>query len=233
MGKEDGFDGFTKETFKFLKELERNNNKEWFKEHRGVFDEYVLEPSQEFVVAMGERLKTISPKVVAIPKTDKSIFRIYRDTRFAADKTPYKTHVGILFWEGTRKKLENSGYYLQLNKSSIFMGAGMYWFPKDLLKPFRDSVVDSKRGAELDKTIKRIKGSGPYDIGGRHYKRVPAGYDADSRNSELLLHNGLYAYHECPLPREIYSPGFVDYCFNIFRDMSPLHSWLLNLGAVK
>lgn len=229
----DGFDGFTTETFKFLKELEQNNNKEWFQEQRDVFDEHVLEPAQAFVVQMGERLRAISPKVVAIPKTDKSIFRIYRDTRFAADKAPYKTHVGILFWEGKGKKLENTGYYLQLNKSSIFMGAGMYCFPKDLLKPFRDSVVDPGRGAELDKAIERIKRSGPYDIGGEHYKRVPAGYDVDSRNSGLLLHNGLYAYYERPLPREIYSSDFVDYCFKIFRDMSPLHFWLLNLSAVK
>ncbi len=233
MDKEDGFNGFTKEMFKFLNDLERNNSKEWFQEHRDVFEEYVIEPAQDFVVEMGERLKALSPKVTAIPKTDKSIFRIYRDTRFSRDKTPYKTHIGILFWEGTRKKLENSGYYLQLNKSSIFIGAGMYCFPKDLLKPYRDSVVDSKRGGELGAIIKRIHGNGSYNIGGEHYKRMPAGYDPDSRNSRLLLHNGLYAYYQCPLPDEIYSSDFVDYCFKIFRDISPLHSWLLNLGATK
>lgn len=229
MTSERKFGGFTKEAFGFLKELELNNTRQWFEEHRSVFDEHVLEPAQEFVVEMGERLKTISPRISAIPRIDKSIFRLYRDTRFSEDKTPYKTHVGILFWGGARKKLENSNYYLQLNKSSIFVGTGEYRFPSDLLRPYRDSVVHMKRGAELKRILKRITENPSYKIGGQHYKRVPAGYDPGHPRAELLLHNGLYAYRESPLPEEIYSSGFVDYCFEIFRDMSPLHKWLSDL----
>lgn len=178
---------------------------------------------------MGERLRAISPGIVAIPKTDKSIFRIYRDTRFAADKTPYKTHIGILFWEGGRKKLENSGYYLQLNKSSIFMGAGMHCFPRDMIKSYRDSVTNDKRGGQLSRAVASITGNNSYKVGGRHYKRVPAGYDTRHPRADLLRHNGLYAYRESPIPEEIYSPDFIDYCFDVFRDMSPIHFWLLNL----
>ncbi len=229
MTSERKFGGFTKDTFGFLKELELNNTRQWFEEHRSVFDEHVFGPAQEFVVEMGERLKTISPRISAIPRIDKSIFRLYRDTRFSEDKTPYKTHVGILFWEGTRKKLENSNYYVQLNKSSIFVGAGEYRFPSDLLKTYRDSVVHMKRGAELNRILKRITENPSYKIGGQHYKRIPAGYDPGHPRAELLLHNGLYAYCETPLPEEIYSSGFVDYCFEILRDMSPLHKWLSDL----
>ena len=223
------FPGFSKETFEFLSDLERNNSREWFQERRDLYDEYVLDPSQRFVVDMGERLKTISPKVVANPKIDKSIFRIYRDTRFSADKTPYKTHVGIFFWEGGRKKLGNSGYYLQLNKSSIFIGGGIYGLPKDMLKTFRDSVVDGKKGRELQKILEEIQDNKSYKVGGEHYKRLPSGYDPEHPNARLLLHNGLYAYTESALPDEIYSSGFVDYCFGIFRDLSPLHEWLVKI----
>jgi uncharacterized protein (TIGR02453 family) len=229
MTTERKFGGFTKETFEFLMELELNNNREWFEEHRSTFEEHVLEPAQEFVVEMGERLRTVSPKIVAIPKTDKSIFRLYRDTRFSEDKTPYKTHVGILFWDGPRKKLENSNYYVQLNKSSLFVGAGGYRFPPDLLRPYRDSVVHEKRGAELRRILKRITGNPAYKIGGQHYKRVPGGYSPDHPNVGLLLHNGLYAYCESPLPEEVYSPDFVGYCFKILKDMSPLYKWLSGL----
>lgn len=229
MTSERKFGGFTKETFGFLKELELNNTREWFEEHRCVFDDHVLGPAQDFVVEMGDRLKTISPRISAIPQTDKSIFRLYRDTRFSKDKTPYKTHIGILFWEGPGKKLENSGYYLQLNKSSIFLGAGMYCFPQQKLRPFRDSVVDGRKGKGLGKIIKAIAANPSYRIGGQHYKRVPAGYDPGHPKADLLLHNGLYAYYESSLPGEIYSSRFVDYCFGIFRDMSPLHKWLRDL----
>ncbi|MEE8298440.1 MAG: TIGR02453 family protein, partial [Thermodesulfobacteriota bacterium] len=105
MNKKQGFHGFTKATFKFFKDLEKSNTKKWFEENRKIYEKNVLEPAQEFVMEMGERLKSISPKIVAIPKTDKSIFRIYRDMRFSKDKTPYKTHLGIFFWEGPKKKL--------------------------------------------------------------------------------------------------------------------------------
>ncbi len=224
------FSGFSKETFKFLSDLERNNSREWFQERRDQFDEYVLDPSQRFVVDMGERLKTITPGVVADPRTDKSIFRIYRDTRFSADKAPYKTHIGIFFWEGSRKKLGNSGFYLQLNKSSLFMGAGIYNLPRDMFKTFRDSVVDGKKGRELQKILDGIQKNKLYKIGGEHYKRVPPGYNPSHPNAAFLLHNGLYAYTENSLPDEISSSGFVDYCFDIFRDLSPLHVWLVKIA---
>lgn len=225
------FGGFTKDTFKFLKNLEKNNTKEWFAEHREAYDEQVFQPSLSFISGMGERLRSIAPNIVAIPKTDKSIFRIYKDVRFSKDKTPYKTHVGIFFWDGKRKKLENPGFYLQLNKNSIFIAGGLYIFPKDLLKPYRDSVVDPKRGKELRSIIKKITKNPSYKVGDAHYKRVPRGYDPEHPNAELLLYNGIHAYSESPVPKEIYTSDFIDYCYKIFKDFSPLHSWLLGLNT--
>jgi uncharacterized protein (TIGR02453 family) len=232
MDKDSRFEGFPKETFDFLRDLELNNNRSWFESNRGVYEDRVLRPAQEFVVEMGDRLKTISPRVSAIPLVDKSIFRLYRDTRFSKDKTPYKTHIGLLFWQGPRKKLENPNYYVQLNKSSIFVGAGEYRFPADLLRPYRDSVVHRKRGTELRKILDRITANPSYKIGGRHYKRVPRGYDPDHPNAELLLHNGLYAYYEVALPDEAYSSRFVDYCFGILKEMSPLQGWLARVNNI-
>ena len=226
MAEADEFSGFSKDTFKFLKGLEKNNKKEWFEEHRETFEEEVLQPSLSFIAAMGEKLSSIAPGIVAIPKTDKSIFRIYKDVRFSKDKTPYKTHVGIFFWEGKRKKLENPGFYLQLNKGSIYVAGGLYIFPKDLLKPYRDAVVDPKKGKELRSIIKKITKNGRYKIGDTHYKKVPRGYDPDHPNAELLLYNGIHAFCELPLPKEIYSSDFLDYCYGIFKDYSPLHAWV-------
>ncbi len=232
MSGDNKFGGFSQETFKFIADLEMNNNKEWFEENRSVFEDRVLGPAQDFVVEMGERLKTLSPKIVADPRTDKSIFRLHRDTRFSKDKAPYKTHVGILFWEGRGKKLENSGYYLQLNKSSIFLGAGFYIFPNRTLKAFRDALSDARMGRELAGIIKGITGNTPCLLGGKHYKRIPRGFAPGRADPELLLHNGLYAYRECPPPREVYSSRFLDYCFDIFSVMSPLHKWLTRVNPI-
>ncbi len=226
MVETDEFGGFSKDTFKFLKDLENNNKKEWFEEHRETYEEKVLQPSLSFIVEMGERLSSIAPDIVAIPKTDKSIFRIYKDIRFSKDKTPYKTHIGIFFWEGKRKKLENPGFYLQLNKNSIFVAGGLYIFPKDLLKSYRDAVVDPKKGSELRRIIKKITRNGLYKVGDTHYKKVPRGYDPKHPNAELLLYNGIHAFCEVPLPKVIYSSDFREYCYKIFKDYSPLHAWV-------
>ena len=205
---------------------EKINTKKWFEENRKIYEKNVLEPAQEFVMEMGERLKSISPKIVAIPKTDKSIFRIYRDMRFSKDKTPYKTHLGIFFWEGPRKKLGNPGYYLQLDKSSILIAGGLYSLPNDIVKTYRDAISDSKKGKEIAKILKKITKNPSYQLGGMHYKRVPRGYDSENPNVDLLLHNGLYIYYEGPIPKEVYSRDFLDYSYGIFKDMLSLHNWL-------
>ena len=221
-----GFKRFSDKTFQFFKDLENNNTREWFEDNRSVFEEHVMNPAQEFVMEMGERLKSLCPKIVAIPKTDKSIFRIYRDVRFSKDKTPYKTHLGIFLWEGPRKKLGNPGFYLQLDKSQILIACGLYQLPSELVKPYRDAVSDFKKGSEVAKILKKITKNSSYKLGGSHYKRVPRGYDPENPNAELLLHNGLYLYHEGAVPKEVYSSDFLDYALGVFKDIMPLHKWI-------
>jgi len=91
------FQGFSKDSIKFYEDLTNNNSKEWFADHKSDYEEFVMKPARSFVIDLGERLQAISPEIQAIPKTDKSIFRIYRDIRFTPDKRPFKTHLGILF----------------------------------------------------------------------------------------------------------------------------------------
>lgn len=226
MVKDFGFRGFSKTTFKFFNDLENNNTREWFEDNRTVFEENVMNPAQEYVMAMGELLNPMCSKIVANPKVDKSIFRIYRDVRFSKDKTPYKTHLGIFLWEGPRKKLGNPGFYMQLDKSKILIAGGLYQLPTELVKPYRDAVSDKKKGSEIAKRIKKILKNSDYRLGGKHYKRIPRGYNPESSNADLLLHNGLYVYYEGPIPKEAYSSDFLNFSLNIFRDILPLHVWI-------
>ena len=221
------FSGFPKAAFKFFKDLENNNTREWFEENRGVFEKSVMGPAQDFVMEMGEKLKSVRPKIVAIPKVDKSIFRIYRDVRFSKDKTPYKTHLGIFLWEGPRKKLGNPGFYLQFDKSTFLVAGGLHSLPDDLLKSYRDAVSDPRKGNEIRKILNKLAKNSNYKLGGSHYKRVPRDYDPDNPNADLLLHNGLYVYSERSIPKETYKRDFLDYSYNIFKEMFPLHEWLV------
>ncbi len=225
------FRGFPKECVDFYTELTQNNSKTWFDTHKNDFEKYVLGPARDFVAEMGRSLAKISPKINADPRVNRSIFRPYRDIRFSKDKTPYKTHLGIFFWEGSRAKMECSGYYFHLEPPTLFLAAGIHCFSPLLLGTYRDSVVDPKHGSELLKAIKQISKHKGYSVGGTHYKKTPRGYDASNENAALLLHNGLYAWTEEKIPSEFYSAQILDYCIDRFKKMSPLHKWLVDMTA--
>jgi uncharacterized protein (TIGR02453 family) len=228
MMKTGEFRGFFPETLRFYEELRENNDKHWFESHRNDYDKFVIEPAKAFITSMGNRLRELSPDINAIPKVDGSIFRIYRDVRFSPDKSPFKTHLGIYFWEGNRKKMECSGYYLQIEPSTIWYGGGMYQIPDDMLSFYRDNAVDEKYGLELTKAVRKVTENG-YVIGGSHYKRTPRGYNASHMNAGFLLHKGLWAGVEEKVTTQFFTSEFVEYCFKRFKESAPLHKWLVGL----
>jgi uncharacterized protein (TIGR02453 family) len=225
-----GFSGFPRDGVVFFEELKKNNEKEWFDRHKDRFQTAVMSPARAFVSAMGERLRAISPGVVADPRVNKSIFRINRDTRFSLDKSPYKTHLGIFFWEGRRPKMECSGYYFHLEPPRLMLGAGIYMFPRQLIHPFRTAAVDPDHGDRLAEIVETLKKKSRYEIGGVHYKRMPPGYDQEHPNAPLLLHNGLYVGSETEIPEELFSERLLGYCMKVFTDLHPLHQWLVEFG---
>ena len=220
------FEGFSRETLKFFEELAQNNSKEWFESHRSDYDQYVLEPARGFVSAMGRKLQGLTPRINAIPKVNQSLFRINRDIRFSHDKRPYKTNLGIWFWEGTRKRMECSGLYFHLGEGKLMLGTGIYIFSRDLLKLYRDAVSDKKHARSLEAAANKISEKG-YEIRGKHYKRLPRGYDALHGQEEFLLFNGLTAVIEEDAPKDLYSSSIVEYAFSHYENMYPLHEWLI------
>ncbi len=226
MSTPSNFKGFPRESVRFYKNLRENNNTSWFHQHKEEFDALVMIPARDFVFEMGKRLARISPNIIADPRINKSIFRIYRDIRFSKDKTPYKTHLGIFFWEGHRPKMECPGYYFHLEPPNIMLAAGSYMFARPILEEYRQSVVHPKFGPTVIRAMRAVSKKGPYGFGREHYKRIPRGYDPGHKNAKLLLNNGLYAFIETRIPKELYSDAILDFCFEKFRDMSPIHKWL-------
>jgi len=233
VSNESSFRGFSKNTVDFFYKLKRNNNREWFDGNKEDFETQVMEPSRAFVMAMGKRLKSASPNIIAVPRVNKSLFKIHRDIRFSPDKSPYKTHLGIFFWEGNRPRMECSGFYFHLEPPKLILGVGIYAFPRLLLDHYRRSVVHPEHGKELSAILKKILQIEGNELGGKHYKRVPVGYDPSHPNAQLLLHNGLYVGQETGLPDELYSSRLLDYCWGKYRPLAPLHRWLVSMSYRK
>lgn len=230
MSSQNKFTGFTKKTISFLRGLEKNNSKEWFDQNRELYDEHVMLPASLFVKEMGERLKSLSSGIVADPRRDKSIFRLNRDVRFGANKTPYKTHIGIYFWEGKGKKLENPGCYFQMDKSKILFAVGMHIFPREMISLYRDAVIDPVLGQELGNIIKKVSKNNHYELGWVKYKKIPRGYDPEHVNSKYLLYGGIGYMFEEKIPESLFGPEFLDYSFDVFKEMSPIFKWVVKIN---
>jgi uncharacterized protein (TIGR02453 family) len=222
------FEGFFEETLYFFSTLKENNNKPWFDQNREIYDDYVIGPARSFVVAMGARLKEIAPNINADPRTNKSLFRINRDIRFSKDKSPYKTHMGLVFWDGDLPRMESSVFYFHLEPDRIMLGTGIYKFTRPQLEEYRNSVVNSRYGKELGKVYKELTGKG-YDFGGKNYKKTPRGFDGDHENADLLLYDGVHVGKDFNIPDEFYSKDFLEFCFKPFKEMLPIQKWLSEL----
>lgn len=224
------FSGFGAPTFAFLRGLSENNSKAWFDEHRADYDTHYIAPAKAFVSAFGETLKSISPDLQAVPKVNGSIFRINRDIRFSKDKTPYKDHLDMWFWEGERKGWDKPGYFFRLKADQLIIGTGMHKFDKGSLAAYREHVAQDDRGEALAAIVEDMRSAG-YHVGGLHYKRIPKGFDADHPRAELLRHNALFAELTTDVPAVAGGPEFVDWCYQHAQAMSPVHHWMRGLSA--
>jgi uncharacterized protein (TIGR02453 family) len=223
------FTGFNPEALRFLDGLRNNNNKEWFEEHREDYDNFVLTPARNFVVDMGSRLAEIAPGIIADPKVNRSIFRVNRDVRFSKDKRPYKTHLGIWFWEGTESRMDCPGFYFHLEPGNFLLAAGMHCFSKPSVNKFREMAVHPEMGEKLAKTVNVLEKLKDYQIGEKTLKKIPRGFDAKHPNADFLLYTGFVAFQEGVVPEEIFTDRIFDYTMKRFKDMLPIHQWLLEM----
>lgn len=222
------FAGFPPEGLRFLAAIARNNNREWFAKHKHEYEEFLLEPAMDFVVALHQKLRAWAPGVRADPRVNGSILRIYRDTRFSKDKTPYKTHFDMRFRQSAERG-QGPSFYLYMTPKVLGLAAGWYGMDKPVLARFRKAVDDSKRGAALARAVAKVRAAG-LRIYGEHYKRVPAGFDPGHPRADLLRHVGIYAGAEFPPPKEIHTATFPDWCDARLRRARPLQDWLLDFA---
>jgi uncharacterized protein (TIGR02453 family) len=164
--------------FTYLTDLDNNNDREWFAENRDRYDLYVRDAGLQFIRDFEPYLHEISPHFVADDRTvGGSLFRIYRDTRFSKDKTPYKTHLGIQFRHEAAKDVHAPGFYLHLDPAGSFAGAGI-WRPDGASAlAIREAIVD--RATEWVEATDDLDFAATYTLEGESLKRPPRGFDAE------------------------------------------------------
>ncbi|MEA2098632.1 MAG: DUF2461 domain-containing protein [Campylobacterota bacterium] len=216
------FKGFSKKTLPFLESIRKNNNKEWFETHRESYEKYILEPSRAFVEEFGEHLQALEPTIKFSPKINKSLFRIYRDTRrMGAIKVPLKHRIGVIFWQGSGSRMQTSSFYLHFSPDELFVAVGVRWFEKPMLDAYREYIKDEKRRVALDKLLKELDSKG-YKTIEKGYKRFPRGFKADMSSAELSLYKGMATYKV--LDPKLIENGdkLIDTLYRIYEEMLPL-----------
>jgi len=224
------FSGFSPKLVKFLKDLKKNNNREWFQEHKPRYENDVLEPALDFIEAMASPLEKFAPEFVAIPKrSGGSLMRVYRDTRFAKDKTPYKTNVGIQFRHELGKDVHAPGYYFHIDPDNVFLAAGI-WHPESAtLGKIRDAIVEIP--AEWKKARDNQAFKKHFALEGDSLKRPPRGYDAEHKYIEDLKRKDFIAVKSLS-HKAVYAEDIVKSVAGAFNAATPLMKFLCRASEV-
>ena len=224
------FSGFSKKTLPFLKAIKKNNNKEWFEAHRSEYEELILNPSRAFVSEMGEHLQALEPTINFSPKINKSLYRIYRDTRrMGANKAPLKHRIGFIFWQGNNKRMQSSSFYMHFSPDELMVATGVRWFEKPMLDAFREYILDDDKRNELEALLESIRAKG-YTHLEKGYKRYPRGFNADMPNADLSLYKGMATFKVLD-PRLIEDgEKLIDTLYKIYEDMLPLQKYMYEVS---
>jgi uncharacterized protein (TIGR02453 family) len=221
------FSGFPDAGVQFLLELQAEQNRAWFKAHQDDFVRLCRRPLELFVYELRERLLDVYP---GLEDVEPHIFRIQRDTRFARDKTPYKTDVSAYLATRTAPAEAEThshvpGIYVSFGLDEEVIALGCWHLPPELLARYRAAVDDPRTGAEIQGIVEHLQAEGFGVSAMESLKRVPPPYAKDHPRAELLKRKGLAV--SAPLPEGLPStPGLLEWAEERLRHAAPLVSWL-------
>ena len=209
---------FTTDFLNFFAELSLNNDRDWFNANKARFQKSVEKPFSEFVGALIERAQQVDNRIVLTPKD--AVFRIYRDTRFGADKTPYKTHMSAIISPGGRKGMSESGMYLQMGCDDFRIYGGAYQPEKQQLQNIREAIASDLGGfAGLINEQSFVEKFG--ELHGEANKRLPAELLEAAEKQPLIYKKSFYFFHAFPA-EIILEDGLADTCMTYFLAGKPV-----------
>ena len=189
------FPGFPGEAIQFFRGLARNNNREWFLPRKAIFEAQVKQPMRELVAELNAAMMGFAPEYVTDP--DKAIYRIYRDTRFSQDKTPYKDHIAASFRRHGTVGHSDAGYYFEVSHQEVGIGGGVYMPAPETLLAIRNHIAgrhEEFREIVGARAVRQLFG----ELQGERLSRVPKGFCAQHPAADLLRFKQLYLYVELP-----------------------------------
>jgi uncharacterized protein (TIGR02453 family) len=207
------FTGFPVAALDFYEDLEADNSKAFWAAHKAVYDDCVRGP-------MLALLTELEPEF----GTGKA-FRPYRDVRFSKDKAPYKTHQG-----GFVQTAPGVGFYVQIDAAGLVVAGGFYAGSSAQVAAYRTAVDDARRGAELERLVRKLRRDG-FEIGGAQLKTRPRGVDPDHPRLDLLRHKALTAGRSEMSPPWLDSARTLDEVRDAWRRFRPLVEWLASATA--
>jgi len=218
------FCGFRPSLLQFLEELADNNERSWFQDNKARYEADVLAPSLAFIRAFAPRLQKLSPYFVASDRRiGGSLMRVYRDTRFGKDKTPYKTNVGIQFRHEFGKDVHAPGFYVHVAPGECFLALGAWRPDKDALALIRQAIVDHPerwKRARDDRKFRVL-----FQLDGDSLKTPPRGFPADHPLIEDLKRTDFVALQEIS-EQDVLRPKFVDAVAASFAAARPFMRFL-------
>ena len=218
---------FSAESFRFLRDLAKNNRRDWFLENKARYDALIHDPGLRFIRDAGPRLHTISRQLVADPRpVGGSLTRIYRDLRFSKDKRPYKTNVGIHFFhQQVGENDENlPGFYLHVAPGESFVAAGMWRPEPKRLAKIRGAIVANPAAWQ------RVLGGG-LELGGESLQRPPPGFAPDHRFIADLRRKDFIASKDLA-EAQVTNPRFLSTFVTACRGLDPLNAFLAKAAGI-
>ena len=202
------FDGIPAGASGFYADLEQNNNRDWWLEHKARYESFVREPLTALLAELEPRFGPAK------------VFRPNRDIRFSQDKSPYKTAQGAVasFQEGV-------GYYVQLSADGLLVGAGCHSSSPAQLARFRNSVDATGTGESLDHIVHRLTAAG-FTVEGERLKTVPRGFPREHPRAELLKYKSLSAGRELGEPGWLSTPAAAEEVGRLWEQLRPLVEWM-------
>ena len=213
---------FTKKTLAFLRALKRNNDREWFRARKDDYEEHVRGPMVALLGRLARDLPAFAPDLVSDPRV--CLFRIYRDTRFSADKRPLKTNIAAHLPSRKFPKGEGAGMYLEVAPQWVWVGGGIYMPSSTELHAIRATIADNHRKFHRVVTAPAFRAA-VGGLGGDQLTRVPRGYLKDHPAADYLRHRQFIGGREYPAEFAI-SPRFYPELLSVFRGIAPLVGFL-------
>ena len=206
----------------FLRKLQRNNRRDWFLKNKSAYEENVRQPMIELVNSLAPEFATFAPEIVASPKA--SLYRIYRDTRFSKDKSPYKTHVAAGFSHRGLEKNQGAGFYLHISPSEFLIGGGLYSPQTEDLAAVRHFIVLNHKRLRAILAARQFRRF--FDgLSGEQLLRVPRGFPTDHPAADFLRRKQFLATRVMA-SEVVTTPQFGTIVLETFRSIHPLLQFL-------